>query len=102
MQHTDLHPGNILVRVRPAAAAGAKGAAEQEPLAPHDILMKPIRRGQARAQLQLVRRTLHFHRSLLPFGPWLFERQQTWPPLIRTRDDALHKEVKSTFAGCRR
>ncbi len=53
MQHTDLHPGNILVRVRPTGKAAGDGAAETTTL--DDILMKPIRRGQAKAQLQLVR-----------------------------------------------
>ena len=51
LQHTDLHPGNILVRVRPSAKAAADAAAAA---AVDDILMKPIRRGQAKAQLQLV------------------------------------------------
>ncbi|KAK9908907.1 hypothetical protein WJX75_004527 [Coccomyxa subellipsoidea] len=49
--HTDLHPGNILVRVRPSAKAAADAAAAA---ALDDILMKPIRRGQAKAQLQLI------------------------------------------------
>ena len=51
LQHTDLHPGNILVRVRPSAKAAADAVAAA---ALDDILMKPIRRGQAKAQLQLV------------------------------------------------
>ena len=50
LQHTDLHPGNILVRVRPSG----KGAADAAPAALDDVLMKPIRHGQAKAQLQLV------------------------------------------------
>ncbi|CAL8461811.1 g1342 [Coccomyxa elongata] len=48
--HTDLHPGNILVRVRPSG----KDAANATTAALDDILMKPIRHGQAKAQLQLI------------------------------------------------
>ena len=53
MQHTDLHPGNILVRVRPS---GADKEGEEDAAANiDDILLRPIAKGQARAQLQLVR-----------------------------------------------
>ena len=53
MQHTDLHPGNILVRVRPS---GADKDGEEDAVANiDDVLLRPIAKGQARAQLQLVR-----------------------------------------------
>ena len=52
MQHTDLHPGNILVRLR---TTGQDKEVEEAPVANiDDVLLRPIAKGQARAQLQLV------------------------------------------------
>jgi len=49
VQHTDLHPGNILVRVRPSGNDEDGAVANID-----DVLLQPIAKGQARAQLQLV------------------------------------------------
>jgi predicted unusual protein kinase regulating ubiquinone biosynthesis (AarF/ABC1/UbiB family) len=52
VQHTDLHPGNILVRLR---TTGPGRDDEEAPVANiDDVLLRPIAKGQARAQLQLV------------------------------------------------
>ena len=56
VQHTDLHPGNILVRVRPSG--GDKDGDEEAVANIDDVLLRPIAKGQARAQLQLVRTCL--------------------------------------------
>ena len=70
-QHTDLHPGNILVRVRgsPAGAAqrGARSgaaartavaAAPASPRSLDELLAQPGEGGKAKNALQLVRGTL--------------------------------------------
>ena len=57
MQHTDLHPGNILVRVRPSG--GDKDGDEEAVANIDDVLLRPIAKGQARAQLQLVSDAVH-------------------------------------------
>lgn len=51
LQHTDLHPGNILVRVRPPTRKEAADAADA---AVDDLLLAPIAPGKAKPQLQLV------------------------------------------------
>ena len=52
-----MHPGNILVRVRPSGAA--KEGEEDAVANIDDVLLRPIATGQARAQLQLVRLATH-------------------------------------------
>ena len=53
LQHTDLHPGNILVRLRQNGSGEEGKAATVTNI--DDVLLRPIAKGQARAQLQLVR-----------------------------------------------
>ena len=52
LQHTDLHPGNILVRLRQSGSDKEGKAATVSNI--DDVLLRPIAKGQARAQLQLV------------------------------------------------
>ncbi|CAK0783811.1 hypothetical protein CVIRNUC_007011 [Coccomyxa viridis] len=50
--HTDLHPGNILVRLRQSGSDKEGKAATVGNI--DDVLLRPIAKGQARAQLQLI------------------------------------------------
>ena len=67
LQHTDLHPGNILVRLRQSGSDKEGRAATVSNI--DDVLLRPIAKGQARAQLQLVRPIVHLLQDSQPCFP---------------------------------